>query len=134
MKKLLVFLFTILLLSACTSNDDLVAYVDDFKNSGFQNNAGQSMALTEEGLMMSGPRNESGSKKLSDIDLFLESLGIQEGEHFLQIYENAKITTDGSKYIVSIPNIVQFEFEKIGERIIKDSQGIEYFTAEYSKE
>lgn len=130
MKKLLVLLFATLLLSACTSNDEWVAQIDDFKDSGFQNNAGQLIALTEDGLLVSGERSDN--KKVSDIDLFLKSLDIQVGENFRQIYENAEITTDGSKYIISIPNTGQFEFEKIGERMIKDAQGIEYFTQEYS--
>lgn len=36
-------------------------------------------------------------------------------------------------YYIELDQNISLEFEKVGERIIKDSQGIEYYTEEYPK-
>lgn len=134
MKKYFCMLFAVLLLAACTVKNELQANIADFEDSGFKNNAGQVIALTDKGLLISGQRSTSDGRKNSDIDMFLANLQIAEGEMFSEIYEDTEISTEGSKYTVVIDKNIQFEFEKIGDRIIKDTQGVEYYTQEYTGE
>ncbi|MCM3390332.1 hypothetical protein M3649_19755 [Ureibacillus chungkukjangi] len=136
MKKIILFVLTTLLLTACVNNDvKLEAKVTDFEDSGFRNNNNQLIILVEDGILVS-----SGTvhllyeePKKSDIDEVLEKENAESGPSFLKIYNQGKIETKGSKYYVTLDDNISLEFEKTGERIIKDSNGVEYYTEEYSK-
>lgn len=134
MKKITLLILTTLFLTACVNNDDtLKARVSDFEDSGFRNTSDQLIALVEDGIMVSGTLHLYEKSKKSSLDEVFEKEKAESDQHFNKIYNKGKIETKGSKYYVTLDNNISLEFEKIGERIIKDSKGVEYFTQEYSE-
>lgn len=138
MKKMIMLMFfSALLLVACTDSskkDELKAYVSDFENSGFINNSNQIIVLSEEGIRISSHVQRGKSHRKSSIDQVLEKENIPLTQQFNKIYKDAIIKTDGSKYYVTLDENIKLEFEKVGLRIIEDSEGIEYYTQEYSED
>lgn len=135
MKKLILLVLTTLLLSACVNNDDnLKANVSDFENSGFRNNNGHIIVLVEDGIMISGTLQSYEKANKSSIAGVLKKESAKSDQLFNKIYSEGKIETKGSKYYVTLDDTISLEFEKVGERIIKDSEGVEYFTQEYSEQ
>ncbi|MFF2755705.1 hypothetical protein ACFVR1_18585 [Psychrobacillus sp. NPDC058041] len=125
---------TILLLTARVNNEDtLKAKVSDFEGSGFRNNKGQIIVLVEDGIMVSGTLRVNEKTKKSSIDEVLEKENAESDQNFNKVYNKGKIETKGSKYYVTLDDNISLEFEKLGERIIKDLKGVEYFTQENSK-
>ena len=134
MKKIILLVLTTLLLTACVHNEDtLEAKVSDFEGSGFKNTKGQIIVLVEDGIMVSGSLRLDEKSKKSSIDEVFEKENAESDQLFSKVYNEGKIKTKGSNYYVTLDNNISLEFEKIGERIIKDSNGIEYFTQEYSQ-
>lgn len=135
MKRIILFVLTTLLLSACVNKDDtLEAKVSDFEGSGFRNNNEQLIILVEDGILVSSDTILLHEKtKKSSIDEVLEKENAESGPNFYKIYNKGKIETKGSKYYVTLDDNISLEFKKTGQRIIKDSKGVEYFTQEYSK-
>lgn len=132
MKKIVLFILTTFLLTACISNDDkFKANVSDFENSGFRNNNGQIIVLIENGIMISGTLQSFEKANKSSIAGVLKKENAKSDQLFNKIYSDGKIETKGAKYYVTLDGNISLEFEKVGERIIKDSEGVEYFTQEY---
>ncbi|MFJ5771635.1 hypothetical protein [Psychrobacillus sp. NPDC093180] len=134
MKKIILLLLTTFLLTACINNEDtLKANVLDFEDSGFKNNKGQIIVLVEEGIMVSGTLRLDEKTKKSSIDNVLIKENTKADKYLNKVYKEGKIETKGSKYYVTLDDTISLEFEKIGKRIIKDLQGVEYFTQENPK-
>ena len=130
MKSIVLFLMMTLLLTACVEKDDsLKAHVSDFKDSGFRNNNGKVIVLVEDGIMVSGTLRLHEKKK-SSIDEVLEKENAESDQLFNKMYHNGKIETKGSTYYVMLDDDFSLIFEKVGERIIEDAKGVEYFTKE----
>ena len=137
MKKVIFFILTTLLLAACVNYDvALEAKVSDFEGSGFKNKYGQLIILVEDGILVASSRmilSHEKTKK-SSIDEVVEKENAESGtSNLFKIYNKGKIETKGSKYYVTLDDNISLEFEKTGQRIIKDSNGVVYFTQEYSK-
>lgn len=131
MKKIILLVLTTFLLTACVNSDDtLKAKVSDFEDSGFKNNNGQVIVSVEDGIMVSGTLRLYEKTKKSSIDEVLEKENAESDQLFNKVYKKGKIETKGSKYYVTLDDNISLEFEKIGERIIKDAKGVEYFTQE----
>ena len=73
------------------------------------------------------------SNKKSNIDKVFEKENIPLTQQFNKIYKDATIKIDGSKYYITLDENIKLEFEKIGESIIEDPEGVEYYTNEYSE-
>jgi len=133
MKKVILFVLTTLLLTACVNKDNtLEAKVSDFEDSGFSNGNGQIITLVEDGIMVSGTLRSYENSNMSSIDKVLQKENAETERHFHKIYTDGKIETKGSTYYVTLDDSTTLEFEKIALRKIKDSEGVEYVTQEYS--
>lgn len=113
-------------------NEDVyVAKPSDF-NAPYWNNANQMItkAEKEEGLIIMGTINEAYGVS-TDLDQIFEKAGVPQGEHFEKHYPDAVIETEGSKYTITLEEGLVLEFEKVGLRIIKDTQGNRYTTPIY---
>ncbi|KYG91808.1 hypothetical protein A0U40_02395 [[Bacillus] sp. KCTC 13219] len=106
----------------------------DFYHIIYQNKLGQFIAWTDEGVMISGIWLKELPTDTTALDMVLEKEGAEPHARFEKIYENAEITTDGLKYYVKLDDEITLEFEKVGPRIIKDSQGFEYYSKKYQRE
>ena len=159
MKKIKVFAFLIILvlLSGCSfsmnenksssSNveDSVGAEVDessstkveyeakatDFEDGGFENNRGQRVFIENGELTLSGS-GPYDPTTTSAIDLVFKAQGY-EIQPVYQAYKNTRISTEGDTYHITADNGVSLKFKKIGERIIVDEEGEEYFTKNYPK-
>ncbi|WP_332650150.1 hypothetical protein [Lysinibacillus sp. 54212] len=148
MRKVMLIIFSVFLLTACTDTEDskggnvkgedtntslgeLKADESDFKGSGFRNKNGQLIAWVDKGLYVTGTLSPESAGYRTDIDTVLEKESVELGASFSKIYEDAEIKTDGLKYYIELDRNISLEFEKVGDRMIKDSQGIEYYTQEY---
>lgn len=130
MKKIVLFLFTTLFLTACVEkNNSLKAHVSDFKDSGFRNNNGQVIVLVEDGIMVSGTLGLN-EKNISSLDDVLEKENAKSDQLFNKLYDKGSIETKGSMYYVTLDDHLSLTFEKVGERIIEDAKGVEYRTQE----
>lgn len=140
MKKIIALLFfsiaLIFLLVACSEEKNeskFIAKASDFEDSGFTSRKGQLIVVIGDELMISA-NYDPQSKEKSSIDKILESEQVKSGNHFLKNFKNVIISTKDDKYYISADDGVSLEFQKIGERIIVDEEGMEYYTQEYSKE
>ena len=136
MKKLFLLLFSSLLLVACAeekseanqtvqSNDsENIASVEDFSDVVFKNDEMQLIILKGNKVAIEAYFSH---RKKTDIDTILEKESYNGEKPFAKNYENVEIKVDGSKYYVKLTDEFELEFEKIGERIIKDSQGNRYY-------
>lgn len=131
MKKLILLVITALILTACVNNEDAFeAKVSDFEGSGFTNTKGQIIAIIEDaGIMVSGTLHSPERK--SGLDKVLEKENTGSDKHFSKVYPEGIIETKGSKFYVMLDDTTTLEFEKIAERKVKDSEGVEYVTQEY---
>ncbi|SOC43829.1 hypothetical protein [Ureibacillus acetophenoni] len=133
MKKLILFVLTALILTACVNTEDAFeAKVSDFEDSGFTNTKGQIIAIVEDaGILVSGTLHSP--EKKSSLDKVLEKENAGNDKHFSKVYSEGKIETTGTKYYVTLDETTTLEFEKVAQRKIKDSEGVEYVTQEYPK-
>ena len=147
MKKNYLFILAILLLTACSDKqvtsenqsnmyseivaEELKVDSSDFNYPGFQNKLGQMIFWSDEGLRIYASWQKGIMGTTTDIDLLLEEESAEPDTLHEKIYENAEIKTDGLKYYIKLNNDLTLEFEKVGHRIIKDSQGVEYYSQRY---
>ncbi len=123
--------------SSSTSKDAAVPEVEyeakatDFEDGGFTNNRGQLIIVENGELILSGP-GPYDTKRTTAIDLVFKAQGY-EIQPVFQAFQNAKISTEGDTYHITADDDVSIKFKKIGERIIIDEEGEEYFTKNYSK-
>lgn len=131
MEKRIGFLFlsVIFLLVACS--EDVTQYeanASDFEDAGFENNKNQRIVVIGKDLFIFGNFN---TKKKTSIDKILESENFVSDQSYQKKYKNVKITTKKDKYYITADGDISLEFEKIGDRIIVDEEGVEYFTEKY---
>lgn len=107
------------------------AKATDFEDGGFTNNRGQLIIVENGELILSGP-GPYDSKRTTAIDLVFQAQGF-EIQPVYQAFQNANISTEGDTYHITADDDVSIKFKKIGERIIVDEEGEEYFTKNYSK-
>ncbi|TQR21744.1 protein-disulfide isomerase [Psychrobacillus vulpis] len=125
----------IFFLAACSEEakeSTYIAKASDFEDSGFTSRSSQLIVVVGDELLISA--NYGHTKEKSSIDNILELENVQSSVRFEKLYKNVKIKTKGDKYYLTADNDISLEFQKIGERIIVDEEGMEYYTQEYSKE
>jgi len=133
----LLFLSLILLLAACTSNptpdnDAYIAKASDFEDNVFTSSQNQSLGLFGNDLRITGIYDKEAKRK-SSLDSIISSISGGTGKQIEKIFTNAKVKTEGAKYYITADEGVSLTFTKVGERIIKDEEGIEYSTPVHSK-
>ena len=107
------------------------AKATDFEDGGFTNNRGQLIIVENGELILSGP-GPYDSTRTTAIDLVFQAQGY-DTQPVYQAFQNANVTTEGDTYYITADDDVSIKFRKIGERIIVDEEGEEYFTKNYSK-
>ncbi|OZS78767.1 hypothetical protein CF394_04305 [Tetzosporium hominis] len=123
--------------SSSTSKDAAVTEVEyeakatDFEDGGFTNNRGQLIIVENRELILSGS-GPYDTKRTTAIDLVFQAQGYEIPPVF-QAFQNTNVTTVGDTYHITADNDISMKFKKIGERIIVDEKGEEYFTKNYSK-
>ena len=150
MKKLVYIVFTCLMLVACSeeknetkelnvieeskkneikelSVDEESKYIEEinyFKDIVLRSDEGQSIVLAEDGAWIHASYHEG---KKSDIDILFENVAPEVKEIGTAIYKDFTIEVDESKYYIILNSELKLEFERIGERIFKDTQGVRYY-------
>ena len=136
MKKLVYIVFTCLMLVACSEEKNetkelnvieeskYVAEINYFKDIVLRNDAGQFISFNEEGAWIHATYHEG---KKSDIDILFENVAPEVKEIGTANYKDFTIEVDESMYYIILNNELKLEFERIGERIFKDSQGVRYY-------
>ncbi len=132
----LLFLSLILLLAACTSkptpeNEAYIAKASDFEDNVFTSSQNQSIGLFGNDLRITGIYDKEAKRK-SSLDSIISSISGGTGKQIEKIFTNAKVKTEGAKYYITADEGVSLTFTKVGERIIKDEEGIEYSTPVHS--
>jgi hypothetical protein len=134
MKKRIGLLFLIVsfifLLVACS--DDVTQYeakASDFEDAGFENTNNQRIVVIGKDLLIFG--NFNTKKKMSSIDKTFKSENFVSDQSYQKKYKNVKITTKKDKYYITADGGISLEFKKIGDRIIVDEEGVEFFTEKY---
>lgn len=130
MKKIgLLFIFAFIFLTACSEEDtEYQAKRSDFEDGGFKNKYEQIIAIKGEELMIF--TNYEHLEKNSSIDKIFETEDTSK-RPLQKIYKNVEIKTKKDKYYITADGGISVEFQKVGERIIVDKEGIEYFTSKY---
>lgn len=126
----------ILLLAACTNepapeNEIYIAKVSDFEDNIFTNTQSQSIGLLGGDLRIAGSYDQ-GVKSKSSLDSILSSISGGTGDQVEKVFTNVEIKTKEDKYYITADEGISLTFTKIGERIIKDENGIEYTSPKYS--
>ncbi|WP_107842202.1 hypothetical protein [Metasolibacillus meyeri] len=116
------------------AEDEMEVDASDFYNIIYQNKLNQLITWTDEGVMISGIWLKELPTDTTALDTVLEKEAAEPHARFEKIYENAEITADGLKYYIKLNDDITLEFEKVGPRIIKDSQGFEYYSKKYPGE
>ena len=134
MKKIgLLFLCLIFLLTACS--EDITQYEakpSDFDDVGFENKYSQRIVVIGEELMIVS-NNDHPDKKTS-IDKLFESEKDTADELLIKKYKDLRIVTKKDRYYMTAEDGLSLDFQKIGERIVVDEEGVEYFTSKYPEE
>ena len=123
-----------IVLAACTNED--VAYeakASDFEGEGFERNSQRVVVLGDE-LVIFAVYNNPNAKKKTSIDKLLEAEGSVSGEFHEKRYKNVEIQTEKDMYYITADGGISLAFQKVGERIVADEEGMEYFTGKYSEE
>ncbi|MEK5482744.1 MULTISPECIES: hypothetical protein [unclassified Viridibacillus] len=136
MKKMLLLFSSIsliFLLVACSEYGDGMTYeakASDFEG-GFEHNS-QMIVVIGEKLMINGNYNAEEKQK-TVLDKVLESEVDNEfpAKRIEKTYKNVKIKTKKDKYYITADDGISLEFQKIGDRIIVDEEGAEYYTDKY---
>ena len=118
----------IFLLAACS--EDVIQYEakpSDFEDGGFKNKYSQIIAIEGEELLFFSSNYDDTEKKTS-LDKIFES---EDSAEEPIIYKNVKIKTEKDRYYITAEDGLSLEFKKIGERIIVDEEGVEYYTSKY---
>jgi len=118
----------IFLLAACS--EDVIQYEakpSDFEDGGFKNKYSQIIAIEGEELLFFSSNYDHTEKKTS-LDKIFES---EDSAEEPLIYKNVKIKTEKDRYYITAEDGLSLEFKKIGERIIVDEEGVEYYTSKY---
>ncbi|QOV12603.1 hypothetical protein [Viridibacillus arvi] len=130
MKKIgLLLIGLIFLLVACS--EDVMTYeakASDFEG-GFEHNS-QMIIVNGEELMING-NYYSEEKQKTVLDKVLEADNEFPAKHIEKIYKNAKIKTKKDRYYITADDGISLEFQKIGDRIIVDEEGAEFYTMKY---
>lgn len=119
----------IFLLVACS--EDVIQYEakpSDFEDSGFKNKYSQIIAIHGEELLIFTTYDHN--EKKTSIDEIFESEDSTE-KPLQKIYKNVKIRTKKDRYYITAEDGLSLEFKKIGDRIIVDEEGVEYYTSKY---
>ena len=135
MKKLVYIVFTCLMLVACSEEknetkelnvnkeSEYIAEINYFKDIVLRNDADQFIVLDKEGAWIHATYHEG---RKTDLDIVIENepetkqLGSAH-------YKDFTIEVDELMYYIILNNKITLEFERIGERIFKDSQGVRYY-------
>ena len=136
MKKLVYIVFTCLMLAACSEEKNetkelnvmeeskYVAEINDFKDIVLRNDADQLMSFNEEGAYIHATYHEG---RKTDLDIVIENESPETKQQRKANYKDFTIEVDESMYYIILNNKITLEFERIGERIFKDSQGVRYY-------
>ena len=103
---------------------EYVASVEDFEDVIFRNDEDQFISFNGDKVEILATLSH---RRKTDIDTILEKEANDNNESYKKDYTNVQVTVEGSKYHVKLTDELSLEFEKIGERIIKDSQGVRYY-------
>ena len=136
MKKLVYIVFTCLMLVACSEEKNetkelnvieeskYVAEINYFKDIVLRNDADQFMSLSEEGAWIHATYHEG---RKTDLDIVIENESPETKQLMKANYKDFTIEVDESMYYIILNNKITLEFERIGERIFQDSQGVRYY-------
>ena len=136
MKKLVYIVFTCLLLVACSEEKNetkelnvieeskYVEEINYFKDIVLRNDADQFMSLNEDGAWIHATYHEG---RKTDLDIVIENESPETEQLGSAHYKDVTIEVDESMYYILLNNKITLEFERIGERIFKDSQGVRYY-------
>ncbi|MCZ8541890.1 hypothetical protein [Psychrobacillus psychrodurans] len=119
----------IFLLTACS--EEVIQYeakATDFEESGFKNKYSQIISIHDEELLIFTTYDHT--EKKTSIDKIFELEDSTE-KPLQKIYKNVKIKTKKDRYYITAEDGLSLEFRKIGERIIVDEEGVEYYTSKY---
>lgn len=122
----------ILLLAACS--EDVTQYeakASNFEDVGFVYNNDLTIVVIGEELVIFGFVSKYDPERKTIIDKLSKSANAVQGEFNEKRYKNVKIKTKKDKYYITADDGLSLEFQKIGERIIVDEVGAEYFTNKY---
>lgn len=133
MKRLKVWGFLVLLLSisllmtGCKekASETYEAKASDFDNNIFTNNQNQSIGLFGTDLTITGIHDKEAKVKTS-LQPIIASIYDGTGDQVEKTYANAKIETKDDQYIITADEGINLVFTKVGERIIKDEENVEY--------
>ena len=136
MKKLVYIVFTCLMLVACSEEknetkelnvnkeSEYIAEINYFKDIVLRNDADQFIDLNEEGAWIHATYHEG---RKTDLDIVIENESPETKQLGSAHYKDFTIEVDESMYYIILNNKITLEFERIGERIFKDSQGVRYY-------
>ena len=101
-----------------------VAEINYFKDIVLRNDADQFMSFNEDGAWIHAAYHEG---RKTDIDILFENEAPEIKQLGTVNYKDITIEVDESMYYILLDNKITLEFERIGERIFKDSQGVRYY-------
>lgn len=135
---LTIFLFSIpLLIVGCieesvveSESESYVAKISDFENNIFTNSQNQSIGLFENELRITGIYDTNTNTNTS-LDKIIASIYDGSSDQVEKIFANAEIKTKNDQYFITADEGINLVFTKVGERIIKDEEGMEYSTPIY---
>lgn len=132
--SLLIFIFII----GCseeqeTNKGEFTADKSDFEDNLFTNRQNQTIgSLIENEIIILGSYSKQAREKTS-LDDIISKTSKSTGEDVELTFKNAEIKTKGDKYYITADNGLSLVFKKVGDRIIEDEEGQEYYTAQYPK-
>jgi len=138
-KNSIYFLFFcfVLLLVGCSNDitpkdENYIAKVSDFEENIFTSSKNQSIGLFEGSLKIKGIYDKEAKRK-SSLDEIIASISAETGNDQVEkTFSNAEIKTENDKYFITADEGINLVFTKVGERIIKDEEGMEFSSPKYS--
>lgn len=109
--------------------DEIVANVEDLEGAMYRNDNGQFIQFKGNTLSTYGSFSYAEYDGKTDIDFMMEAEGYIKGMPLDKNFENIDIQTSGSTYYIKTQEGHELTFEKVGQRIMKDSRGYRYYQA-----
>ncbi|MBD8026365.1 hypothetical protein H9636_06805 [Ureibacillus sp. Re31] len=117
-----------------TNKGEFKADKSDFEENLFTNRQNQTIgSLIDNEIIILGSYNKQEREKTSLDDIISKS-SESTGDEVEITFKNAEITTKGDKYYITADNGLSLVFRKVGDRIIEDEEGQEYYTAQYPED
>lgn len=109
--------------------DEIVANVEDLEGGMYRNDNGQFIQFKGHTLSIYGSFSYAEYEGKTDIDFMMEAEGYSKEMPFDKTFENIGIQTSGSTYYIKTQEGHELTFEKVGQRVMKDSRGYRYYQA-----